>query len=416
MIAPADGRVQADGRRDGVRVVFVSYRRPAVDGDGGNHRTYQILLDLQAEFGPENVWSLSLEEWIADSKPVIQPTTNRWRDLVARMRRRAGRTFENPYKLLTREAWSHSVRFGTRGVLRREFVQFYRDRTRADLCVVDHPMFDDIRSSNQELGISTVIATHNIESLDVGRVRLDRQLHLQAAGVDFANELYALARYDERFAISKVEASLLTGVGLSCHYYPYLPCGQIRENLLRIAHERQRRASERDLFLIVGTANHAPTRKSLEWFLEHATLYGLPAGARVVVVGDKVTQLALHKLRGVEIRGRVSQAELQRLLLQACCAIVPQRMGFGALTRLPELACAGVPTLTFPHAALAIDPPPGVRVLTDDRWHTLSNAMMEMIQRTRNLDVADYEDWERRTARPFAPAMRRILESHAVTS
>ena len=43
------------GRRERVKVAFVSYRRATAEGDGGNHRTYQILRDLQAEFGCENV-------------------------------------------------------------------------------------------------------------------------------------------------------------------------------------------------------------------------------------------------------------------------------------------------------------------------------------------------------------------------
>jgi hypothetical protein len=384
-------------------VAFISYRRPAVDGDGGNHRTHQILFDLQTEFGDANVWSLSLEGWISAGYHGVAPAGHRLR----RLRRRAARTFENPYKLFTREAWSHNMRFGTRGVLAEEFIGTYFEGSRAmggfDACVVDHPMFDQIRAINRGKGVPTVITSHNLESLDVSRLQLNRRLQTQAAGIDLANELHALAGYDERLAISKVEASLLTGIGLSCRYYPFVPRGELRAALARIASERRRGSPEPDLFVVLGTANHAPTKKSMAWFLDNARTHGLPQGARVVVVGDKVAELAeaRHAIPGIDVRGRVSQAELADLLVRAGCALVTQRMGFGALTRLPELACAGVPTLVFPHASFAIDPPPGVHVLPDASWAATAAGMSRTMQSSSQLDEALYRCWEERAARPL---------------
>ncbi len=392
-------------------VAFVSYRTPAIDGDGGNHRTYQILLDLQAEFGVDNVWSLSVEGWLRSPEhhePGVQPTR------LARLQRRAARTFENPYKLLTREAWSHSIHFGTNGVLNAGFVATYVKRIqtdgRFDVCIVDHPMFDQIRSINQSLGIPTVITSHNLESLDVARLRLDHALDAQAAGVDLANELRALARYNERLAISKVEASLLTGIGLSCQFYPYRPCGEVRDELSQIASQRQQHTPERGLFVLIGTANHAPTSRSIGWFLDNAARHGLPDGARVMVVGDKVAELpqARQTTPGVEVLGRLSQLELANLLVRVEAAVAPQRMGFGALTRLPELACAGIPTLTFPHAAFAIDPPPALITLEDDSWAALAGGMSRLMQHAPCIQPDDYACWEQRTPRPLGAVVRQL--------
>ena len=46
--------------------------------------------------------------------------------------------------------------------------------------------------------------------------------------------------------------------------------------------------------------------------------------------------------------------------MNADAAILPQREGFGALTRSPELAAAGIPVVTSEHASLAAGQVPGV--------------------------------------------------------
>jgi len=397
---------------------FVSYREARPDGDGGNHRTYQIRFDLEAALGPERVWTLSLDEWLADpARDLLSPGRASW---LHRLRRRASRMLENPYKLLSREAWSHGVRFGTQGVLAQGFVETYLQQLqswlRPAVCIVDHPMFDQIRAINARAGIPTLIASHNLESLDPGRLRLDRRLDAQMAGIDLANELWALARYDARLAISKVEASLLTGVGLECAYYPYVPCGQVRTGLTRVAARRWAQRPDPHLFILMGTAYHAPTRRSLDWFIRQAMLSGLPSMARVAVVGERVAELMPTggSVPGLELYGRVSNAELAELLSRAGTALVPQRMGFGALTRFAELACAGVPVLTFPHGAFAIDPPPGVRVLADDSWPTLVDGMRASMEALDRVDPAAYAAWEERAPRPLGAAVWRLLADQPV--
>ena len=397
---------------------FVSYREARADGDGGNHRTYQIRFDLEAALGPERVWTLSVDEWLADPHhDLVASARASW---LLRLRRRTSRMVENPYKLLRREAWSHGVRFGTQGVLSQGFVETYAQQLqswlRPAVCIVDHPMFDQIRAINARAGIPTLIASHNLESLDVGRLRLDRQLDAQMAGVDLANELRALARYDARLAISKVEASLLTGVGLECAFYPYVPRGEVRAGLAQVAARRVEHPPDPHLFILMGTAYHAPTRRSLDWFIRQAMTSGLPPMARVAIVGDRVAELMppARSVPGLELHGRVSNADLAELLSRAGTALVPQRMGFGALTRIAEFACAGVPVLTFPHAAFAIDPSPGLSVLPDDSWPTLVGGMQASMGRIERVDPAAYTAWEQQAPRPLGQAVRRLLAHHAV--
>jgi hypothetical protein len=398
-------------------VAFISYRAAKPDGDGGNHRTYQILLDLQAEFGAEHVQLLTLEDWLTGPEyraPEIPKGVAALASLPRRMRRRVSRMTENPYKLMTHEGWSQSTSFGTRGVLSIEFVACYLTRLRVargiDLCVVDHPVFDQLRAINEELGIPSVIASQNVESLDVGRLRLDSTFAAHRAMIDFGNELRCLSRYGERLAISKVEAALLTGVGLSCRFYPYVPRGAVRAQLLRLASRRQQVPPDRNLFLLVGTASHAPTRRSLDWFIRNAAEHGLPRGAHVVVVGNRVQELVPNGLEvsGLEVRGRVPDGELADLLASAGAALVPQRMGFGALTRISELACAGVPVLAFPHAAYAIDPPPGMQILGDDSWTALAEGIRSCMDCDQTLEPNAYAIWEEHQSQPLGPTLRRF--------
>lgn len=400
--------------------VFVSYRAARPDGDGGNHRSYQILLDLQATFGANQVRMVSIEDWTTAQRsgPASDVNgTGPLRDMARRVRHRLARMTENPYKLLSREGWSHRARFGTRGVLSHEFVAHMLASIGQidafDTCVVDHPILDHVRTMANMHGVPCVIASHNIESLDVGRLRLNSALSAHTAAIDLANELRALRAYEQRFAISKVEASLLTGVGLSCWYYPYLPTGEVREHFSRIGRRRDRTRPDESLFILMGTANHAPTRRSLEWFTQHARECGLPKGARVVVFGDKVEDLAGDgpPVAGLDVRGRISNEALSDLLIRATAALVPQRMGFGALTRIPELACAGVPVIMFPHASYALDPPPGVHVLQDDSWSTLMEGMRAAMQYQTVVDPRAYAAWESVQLRPLGRALQGLLAS-----
>jgi hypothetical protein len=84
-------------------------------------------------------------------------------------------------------------------------------------------------------------------------------------------------------------------------------------------------------------------------------------------------------------------------------------MGFGALTRLSELACAGVPVLAFPHAAYAIDPPPGVQVLGDDSWTALADGIRGCMDCAAVLAPNAYAAWEQRQTQPLGPTLRRFV-------
>jgi hypothetical protein len=127
-------------------------------------------------------------------------------------------------------------------------------------------------------------------------------------------------------------------------YLPYHPPQQLEEFLLEVR-ERRRTAGERR-FLLLGSATHPPTARSLERQL--STLLEIPgtAGFTFDVAGFGTERLALDgAASNVVLHGSVSQRDLGELMARASAAIVEQRPSVGALTKIPELLLAGVPVI-----------------------------------------------------------------------
>jgi hypothetical protein len=158
---------------------------------------------------------------------------------------------------------------------------------------------------------------------------------------------------------------------------------------------------------MLGSAQHGVTGESMRWFAKAALEHGIPRGLRIVAVGGDTDKLLPpgRRVAGFEARGWVDQAELDALLERASAALIPQRLGFGALTRLPELACAGVPTITFSHPTFALDPPPGLRIVAPC-WTDICAALKDSA-RTASIGNEEYERWEAEQPRPLASALER---------
>jgi hypothetical protein len=245
-----------------------------------------------------------------------------------------------------------------------------------------------------------------LEALDVTRFDWRNRNKVHRIVTDLGNELRLLARCVDRLAISKVEAGLIGGLGLACHYYPYVPVGAIREGLFATRRRRAQAEIDPGLFVLLGTAAHDGTGESMAWFARRVSEQGLPAGARVVAVGEGTDRLlpARQTVPGLECRGWIRQEELDALLTRAAAAVIPQQLGFGALTRLPELACAGVPVITYSHPAYAINPTPGMRSVAPD-WAELCAAMRDNATDPAFVDGDAYTKWEAQQPRP----MGRVL-------
>lgn len=409
--------------------VFVTPFVPSPVGHGGDHRAYQILRDLEHVVGGGNVvvvrWRQERRSPTAKAAqtsarsanpspvrrigrriPPLRFAYRAWR----RLRQRAPFLFaEHPIDPLG-GAGAISRRYATPG-----FVDHYRqvvERVACPaICVIEHVSFIDVLPINSRLGIQTVACIQNVESFDKAVPLSGKpKRYLYLAALDFADECQALARCDARLFISRVEAGLVGGLGLPSYYYPYLPVGEIRSSLERIRRERTKEAIKPGLFLMLGSAGHGTTRESFSWFIQNAQERGLPEGVHVVVGGSKTNRLLTSEVSvpGLELRGWLEQDELDELLVRAQAVLAPQTLGFGAMTRLSELSCAGIPVIVSRHPTYAIDPLPGLEIVVDD-WDAWCGGMKKIANGAICADLDAYRAWERMQPNPMKEIAARFL-------
>jgi hypothetical protein len=354
-------------------VIILARFEPSPVGHGGNHRSYQIQWDCIRAFGSSNVTTVSVPLWRQRAHSPGGRETMLWQ-----WRRRLRQVCRNPAKVLVREGFSIS-RYTIPGLL-EYYEQLVTTVQRPAVCIIEDIGFSDFIPVNARCDIPTVACPHNIESFDAGPLRTNSRLYNLVRLTGFADEFAVLSRCVERLFISKVEAGLISGLGLTARYYPYQPVGQIEQGLQAIRERRRTGGIVSDLFIMIGTAGHKPTRASFRWFIDNALQHGLPEGIKVVVAGKRTNELEVtdpSHAEAFEFRGWVEQAELDDLLSRVCGVLIPQSCGFGAMTRLPELSYAGVPVIVSQHPTMAIDPVPGVVVVGDD-WSVWCEAIRQL--------------------------------------
>lgn len=385
-------------------ILFVTPFVPSAVGHGGTHRSYQIFHDAELIVGKEHLRLISFAQWRNSRR------THTLLDFVRRARRRVADYLENPYKFLV---FTH---YSARGYDYSDFCAYYeeciREIPKPIVCIIEHTSFSSVIRINSHYGIPTISCIQNLESLDSSALYYESRgkWASYARSIDFNNEFRVLAQCTERLFISKVEAGLISGLGLPSHYYPYLPVGAIHQRLQWIRQERAKGYIEPGLFLMLGSTGHYTTKSSFLWFIQNAQTHGLPNGVRVVIVGDQTreTLSSGSLVPEIELRGWLDQDEFDHLLIQACAVLAPQRLGFGALTRLPELSCAGIPVVTNSHPIYAINPPPGLAVL-DDHWLSWYNKIEELMAQPYSFG-GEYNAWAESQPKTLESTIKNLLK------
>lgn len=388
--------------------IFVTQFVPSDIGHGGDHRAYQILNDLELAVGRNNVKLISFPRWEKQCAP-RRPNPNVWTFIAREVKRRIAYYRENPARILANTGYTPK-RFSI-----PEFLVHYRnmvkDIKKPAICIIEHTGFAELIDLNSHYGIPTVGCIQNLEAFDTANLENRDPRHMLAKVFDFANEFKVLAQCDERVFISKVETGLIGGLGLSAQYYPYRAVGLIRRRLEYIRRRRTKTQVERGFFLLLGSAGHVSTRESFLWFAKQAQAHGLPGGVRVVVAGSKTDSLLSPgvEVPGLEFRGWVQQDELDRLMISAQVILMPQRVGFGALTRFAELSCAGIPCIVSRHPTNAVDVPAGFEIVTDE-WGDWYRAMERLLKSDRRTS-AGYSRWERDQPRTLEKVIGEMMQN-----
>lgn len=378
-------------------ILFITRARLVARGHGGRRRTYQLLHELQEHFTPPHVNVVSLQEWHAAAGR-NSPTQR----AAAALRRRA----RNPLTTVI----DTGIDFD--GFAPPAFVAHVAARLDARpgtrLVVVDDARLAPIIELARARRLPCILCPHNFESLDAlpdpcSPTR--RRAHL----LDFASELEALQKAAARVMISDVEAAFLSALGIAASVHPYRPVGDLAEPLLRIRRERSAAPPDPSLFVMLGSAMHESTFRSMRRLVDQWRLRPLPAGMRIVVAGAGTERFGRLDIAGVDVRGWVEPELLHALLVAARAVLIPQDHGFGAVTRAADMACAGVPVVASQHIAHALDLPPGVRTAGSDwgEWLKQLHATPHTVSNTEQ----EYEAWERTQPRALIERCDDFLRS-----
>lgn len=382
-----------------MKAILVCHQFPRPVGHGGNRRAYQIRRDLEDVLGAPNVV-------VAENLWNYFPGRT-WRTVPFHVRRVLSPFLENPLKLVARTRFTSGLY--SLPPFQRYYEKLVRDVGGPAVSIIEHAGFSALLPINARYGIPTVACIQNLEAFDMSD-DLRGKWAMRAKALDFANEFEVLSRCEYRLFISRVEAGLMGGLGLSGSFYPYVPVGEIKKRLEKVRSKRSRGSPERGLFLLLGTVGPEIRRASFGWFLESARRRGLPKGVRAVVAGLHTETLLPpgETLPGIEVRGWLEEDALDDLLSRVTAVVVPQRQGFGALTRLPELSCAGVPVLVSRNTTFVQDLPPGV-VVMDDEWDAWCGAMESISAVQPAVTAGDYEAWAASQPRPLPGVVETLL-------
>lgn len=395
-------------------ILYVTRAIPSADGGGGaRHRSYQVQWQLEHAFGSEvktlccaddvKFWRLAKQ-----APPVDLAGRGRFGHRFASLRLLRAywrnpcfyRRF--PFRLVVETGFTAAA-----DAVKSAFLDQYRELVTADrrpqAVVLDDVRLGALVRINTEVGVPTVGCFHNLESLDAIGQCQGLPWGLPACLGDFAAEAEILAMLHSRLFISRVEAGMVGGIGLSAGHHPYAPVGSLRTRLEGIRALRAKGSAERGLIVTVGSMQHATTATSLQWLLQNVRRHGLPTGNRLVVVGRGTQGIAGEALPpGADVAGFLGQAEMDDLLRRAQAVLVLQRSGFGAVTRLADMSCAGIPVIASDHARHAIDPPPGVR-FAGESWADWCAGIEESAGRFA--DAGAYETWDAQLERPLVRAV-----------
>jgi glycosyltransferase involved in cell wall biosynthesis len=240
----------------------------------------------------------------------------------------------------------------------REWCRSVDEIPNLKLAILDDPIYflpllDELKRHD----VPVIATCQNIESLAPDQVEPDPARSL------FHQEIDGLAQCDLVIAISREETFLLRNLGVHAEYVPYYPVEQILNRLLQIR-ERRKTANKQGI-LLLGNAANQPSCQGMEQaiaFWESADLFRQEG--KLLVAGYYTEQYLRVSCQqheaGVEFLGTLTDEELDECLSHAKACLCFQESGAGALTRICEMAIAGVPVLANPHAARSYYNMPGV--------------------------------------------------------
>ena len=200
---------------------------------------------------------------------------------------------------------------------------------------------------------------HNLESLASHQVTSKYRLGM------LKRELALLKDAAACITISREESVLLCNLEIRVHFLPYCPSP---ENLTRLARIRNGREKVRHTdLLMLGNAFNVATLVGMREFLSLWDAHTGLSGIRLHVAGFGTEQISSQYTpsKGVILHGSMSEDELDELLVRVKGCVCYQPQGSGAMTKIQELSCAGIPVFANEQAARSYYDLPGMHTFAD---------------------------------------------------
>jgi len=382
-----------------LKILYITETLPDPAAGGWARRIHQVIHELRMCYGADSVVLVPFKE-------IHRPRSFLGRQLV-RARFTAQRWRGNPFQIVARERYAP-----------RHFTmadqKAYEERLRSlgdvSVCVFEQTNFHQLAAINARLDIRTIAApwafesatmylagvVDAVEALRARRGTASDRLALRSAFTSLANEMGMDATFDGVWFLSQVESGLFQACGLPAGYFPYYPAGEARELLQAVA--RQRRP-ERDLLLVTGSSN-AQNVKGLRHLLHDLDRPGLNRALRLVVtgVGENMVSVPPGLAENVKLAGFVSDGEFRSLLERARAVLIPQVCGFGCMTRVADMLCAGIPVVADSIVANAIGRPPGAEFVErgEGQWF---RACQRLLAREEEVPHVEFTAWLREQER-----------------
>ncbi len=167
-----------------------------------------------------------------------------------------------------------------------------------------------------------------------------------------------LTKCDFCLTISKIEDTICKGIGINSHLYPYLPEGKILQDLQLISSNRDC-ANKSRMMAIISTYDHQPSREGVIQFINQIKYQFNQVSKidKILIVGKNSEKYSeyLNIDSRIQCLGWVSQEELIDLLSDTMAMIIPQTIGFGALTKISEFVLANIPIIVSQYPTRAMN-------------------------------------------------------------
>jgi hypothetical protein len=340
-------------------IIYLTPFSPRELGNGGYQRSYQIFHDLTTAFPDDNVFPVT---WSNIPRDYPLEPNEKLPNACSRLIRRGKRMLRNfssekgvyPAEIMLKYNGPPHIDFYQRLIQRCT-------RQGPTIAISTCAAFTDALAVNRSEKIPTILCPQNLDSLvSLASTNLTPDC-VRTASNSFAAEILEYSKCDLVLPISRTEHAISCGIGLQSELYPYRPVGSVSDRFSALRNLRSSSA-KRNFFLVLGNAGFGPTYKNMQAFIDNIYSEGNTEKPNLIFAGLNTDTLKADKRyeSSIELLGIVSDLKLNQLLSECSAAIVPVSRGFGAITRLSDLSCAGVPVLTLKTPLLSIQAPPGV--------------------------------------------------------